>query len=125
RRAARTSTALPLRTARRGASPRPPLRGVAPRPSLPAPRPACSGAAAPGTRHTPRAAPRPARGPPRRHGSASGIHPTQPMHRRHGIDRADVGGDTGIHLVLLRLSGDLVEGAHHDALEAPVHGVLV
>src|SRR6266550_1587279 len=58
-------------------------------------------------------------------GSASGIHPTQPMHRRDTIHRDDVGGDAGIHLVLLRRSGDLVESAHHDALEAAVHGVLV
>src|SRR6185295_4993903 len=125
RRAAPTSTALPLRTARRGAIPRAHPRGVAPRPSLPVPRPACSGGVARGTRHRPRGAPRPARGPPRPRGTASGIHPTQPMHRRHAIDGDDVGGDAGVHLVLLRSGRDLVEGADHDALEAPVHGVLV
>src|SRR5216110_2812207 len=125
RRAARTSTALPLRRARRGASPQALPRGFAPGPSLPVPRPACSGAVARGTRHRPRGAPRPARGPPRRYGSASGIHPSQPVHRRHTIDRDDVGGDAGVHLVLLRRHRDFVEGAHHDALEAPVHGVLV
>src|ERR1051325_11384294 len=100
-------------------------RGFAPRPSLPAPRPAYSVAVARGTRHRPRGVPRPARGPPRRHGSASGIHPTQPVHRRHTIDRNDVGGDAGIHLELLRGGSDLVEGPHHDALEPPVHRVLV
>src|SRR5438094_3521199 len=113
------------RTARRGAIPRAPPRGFAPRPSLPVPRPAYSGAGARGTRHRPRGAPRPARGPPRRRDSASGIHPTQPMHRRHPIDCDDVRGDAGVHLVLLRGGRDLVERAHHDALEAPVHGVLV
>src|SRR3989449_7970565 len=46
------------------------------------------------------------------------------MHRRHPIDRDDVRGDAGVHLVLLRGGRDFVERTHHDALEAPVDGVL-
>src|SRR5438309_485696 len=120
-----TSTGPPAPTARRGASPRESPRGFAPRPSLPAPPPSYSVAAARDSRHTPPGVPRPARGPPQRRDNASGIHPTQPVHRRHATHRDDVGGDAGVHLVLLRRCRDLVEGAHHDALEPTVHSVFV
>src|SRR4029077_3330650 len=100
----------------RGALPGEWLPGYAPRPSLRLLRPSRNGTAAPGIRHTPRGAPRPSRGPPRRPDTSSGIHPTEPMHGRDAVDRQHVGGDAGVHLVLVGQGHHVIERLDHDLL---------
>src|SRR5919108_5263603 len=123
--AAPTSTLPRAPTRPRGATPRAPLRGDAPRPSPLAPPPARSVSVAPGSHRMPPAAPWPAGDPRRRRDTASGIHPTQPVHGRHAVHGQHITGDAGRDLVLLDEGHHFVERAGHDRLESPVHSIFV